>query len=205
MIDDMLNILDRLTDVARLRNSAAKKRFADLVEPSMNEIELIHKDYISIFEVAEKIIGMECEAGQVSITNDCWSAVKKAFDFLSERRQEFDPVRRKYAVFARAFAKPNLQKMLQPNERDFFRLVHRYLEPQIATTDSSVLLSLLRDARELLTRLKRRKGVVEGIHTAAELRQLNEAIVKRNTFLRRTFDEISDTYGKLLSVNTKGG
>ena len=55
MISDIRALLDRLIQLKNYRNRRYRTLFVDLLEPAFNDLLLVHKDYIQMFEETRRL------------------------------------------------------------------------------------------------------------------------------------------------------
>jgi hypothetical protein len=56
MISDIRALLDRLIQLKNYRNRRYRTLFVDLLEPAFNDLLLVHKDYIQMFEETRRLL-----------------------------------------------------------------------------------------------------------------------------------------------------
>jgi hypothetical protein len=91
MIDTLIQILDRLIQLLRVRGKRRARRFQELWEPTFRELRDVHGDYLAMFQA--------CKQNLVRIKNNESDGVpvrglEEIASELRRRRLEFEPVRR---------------------------------------------------------------------------------------------------------------
>ena len=117
MLEALLAIIDRLIKLVEGRLKSRRETFAQVMEPTFNELLLIHGNYISMFEHLQIFRGdVPADSAEVQ------RRLRHAKAELREKRLEFEPVRQKVKAFANALA----TKDLPAEERRFIDAVLRY-------------------------------------------------------------------------------
>lgn len=89
MIDVAIRIVDRLIALVQANNEQRRAAFESLVQPTMVDLELIHGDYLEMFEGVRRDLR---EAAGPSTANQ---ALRDAADRLGAARLQNEPLRRK--------------------------------------------------------------------------------------------------------------
>ena len=89
MIDALIKIVDRLISLQKIRTDRREKLFNRILEPALNDLLLIHGDYLAMFEeIDQMLLDKRTESKQSAI-----ETLKSATDLLRQRRIQFEPVR----------------------------------------------------------------------------------------------------------------
>lgn len=136
MIEALLSIIDRLIELKRGRTIGRTQMFDRLLEPTFNDLLIVHGDYIKMFEQLRVLADTRPSASTLE------KRVNNAKAQLREKRIEFEPVRQKIRTISGQLAK----KKLQSEERQFVDAVVRYLpsgEPSLPRSSARTLLLYL--------------------------------------------------------------
>jgi len=143
MIDSILAIIDRLISLKEYRNKRLNKLFDDLFEPVFEELLVIHRDYLIMFEETSQLLPLDENLNlKAPGSREFNQRMHKAAEYLGKRRIEFEPVRDKL----RALAKSMKSTDLPAEERAFVESVYLYF-PSI---DSIVRKSASRELQETI-------------------------------------------------------
>ena len=112
MIDSLLAILDRLLKLLAIREKRYDRLFTELWEPTFADLLIIHRNYIEMFEKARAMLSNLPATPPGKESSDAYSEkLAEVSQYLSQRRSEFEPVRRKLIALADAVAKTDLDDM----------------------------------------------------------------------------------------------
>lgn len=89
MLNGLLSILDRLIKIKEYRDQRLRRIHDELLEPAFNDLLLIHRDYIQMFESVREML----PKGRNVDKSDFDLKVKCAAEYLRQKRIEFEPVR----------------------------------------------------------------------------------------------------------------
>ena len=102
MLEDFLAIVDRLISLKEYKNRRLNKLFEDLFEPVFNELLIVHRDYLNMFEETYKILpSAEFLESSQPISKEYRQQMNKAANYLRKTRIEFEPVRVKLRALAK--------------------------------------------------------------------------------------------------------
>jgi hypothetical protein len=88
VIELLLKLLDKLTKLTELRAAHKRKAFKELAEPMFNELQEVHKNYLTNFVEARRLVEQS-------------SDLQPCIDFLRKQAVEYGPVRSKLQTTAR--------------------------------------------------------------------------------------------------------
>ena len=175
MLSDLLAIIDRLIQLKEYRNKRLAKQFEEILEPTFNDLLLIHGDYIRMFEKVRELLPSD----SITITSPKYKkGMKAAADYLAEKRLELEPLR----VKVRALLGSIQSSAQKVSEYDpFLSAIAAYLasgtQAGIAPSPSA--------AQNTLERIRNsREGMQEYVSNI-----LNQ--------LRLSWSRVSEEYGKL--------
>jgi len=119
MFDGLLKITDRLIELVKYREEKSRRIFDKLIEPIFNDLLLIHKDYLEMFEEVRRMLPGEKDGRkktQKKLTRTC--------EYLQQKRLAFEPVRQKLQATFKQLP-PEAEK---DNKKEaFIRAVANYL------------------------------------------------------------------------------
>jgi hypothetical protein len=112
-------ITDRLIELAKYREEKSRRIFDKLIEPIFNDLLLVHKDYLEMFEEVRTMLP-DSKDGRKKTHRK----LSQAYDYLEKQRRAFEPVREKLRATVRALpAKPE-----KDNKKEaFIRSIADYL------------------------------------------------------------------------------
>jgi hypothetical protein len=91
MIDTLIQVLDRLIQLLRVRGKRRVRRFQEIWEPTFRELREVHGDYLAMFQTCKqdlvRIMRSESDVPRVR-------GLEEIANELRRRRLEFEPVRR---------------------------------------------------------------------------------------------------------------
>ncbi|HEV7572083.1 MAG TPA: hypothetical protein VGQ21_11350 [Thermoanaerobaculia bacterium] len=137
MLDALLSIIDRLVKLTEGRIKSRKETFATVLDPTFNDLLLIHGNYIDMFE-RRQIFGGIFPDTELEIQRRLQIAKAE----LREKRREFEPVRQKVRALVSVLAK----RELPPEERRFVDAVLRYFpsgDPALPQSAATTILKYL--------------------------------------------------------------
>jgi hypothetical protein len=173
----LVKVVDRLIDLAKHKIASRKEMFEKILEPTFNELQAVHGNYLEIFVETEALLS-DLEQGHMQ-DQRFKEKLASAIRTLKERRTKFEPARVKLKNFSTALAK----QKLPPEEMElvyaFFRYFHIVYAAEPSTTVGTMLV------QQLETCLK-----VDGSDSEHEL-QLAER------FLTGTVVEIKSRWSKI--------
>jgi hypothetical protein len=197
VITEFLGIIDRLIKLKEHREKRQSKRFEKIIEPAFNDLLLIHADYIRMFEkVYELLPDPETKAK----SSKSKRKLKKAGDYLAEKRRELEPLRFKVRALFVLMASPD-QK--DSENRNFVVAVAWYLGAgaQLGSPDDVPLSAAL--VRGGFSSLSSRTGST-GTASRNALERIKDDpnsmrvyVANILTQLRENWSHISEEYGKL--------
>lgn len=160
-IAGLVSAIDYLIRLLEFRDASANQRFAQLFEPCFNDLLVVHRDYIQMFEQTRALIREDSAKG-----------TKRATTLLQQQRIEFAPVREKLKKLLQAMPKMNLSR----DEKQFVDALVEYFpqgtpgEP--ARTDSQSLLDKLESLHPERTAAKAgsvEKGLIQTLELIERL------------------------------------
>ena len=89
MLTNLLSILDRLMKMKEYRDQRLRRIHDQLLEPAFNDLLLIHRNYIEMFESVREMLPKE----QNIAKSDLGLKLQCAAEYLRQKRIEFEPVR----------------------------------------------------------------------------------------------------------------
>lgn len=90
-------ITDRLIELVKYREEKSRRIFEKLIEPIFNDLLLVHKDYLEMFE-AIRVILPDCQDSH----KKTHKKLRAAYHQLEKQRRAFEPVREKIRATVRA-------------------------------------------------------------------------------------------------------
>ncbi len=97
MLDALVKIIDRLIELAKYREERFRRIFDKLIEPTYEDLTIIHSDYLEMFQTVYDLLPTE-KANSAAYTMQ----MHKAKQFLIEKRKKFAPDRVRFEATARA-------------------------------------------------------------------------------------------------------
>jgi hypothetical protein len=148
MVSDILALLDRLTQLKDYRNRRYRTLFVDLLEPAFNDLLLVHKDYIQMFEETRRLlpIGLPEATSALGYLTE----LKRPAEFLRSRRIEFEPVRQKLRTLAKSIDREHLEPDIAAFIQALVAYFYEFL-PQIGSASVDLLERLERSIERGLT------------------------------------------------------
>jgi hypothetical protein len=93
-------ITDRLIELVKYREEKSRRIFDKLIEPIFNDLLLIHKDYLEMFEQVLRMLP-DKDDGRKKVEK----SLKRAQAYLEEKRRTFEPIRVKLRAMVRELPK----------------------------------------------------------------------------------------------------
>lgn len=140
MLQALLQIIDRLIRLAEGRLESRKEVFSSVLEPTFNDLLLIHRDYIAMFEQLQVFRGAIPEDD-----SEIQRRLQSSKTQLHQRRIEFEPVRQKVRALVATIA----HRKLPVEERRFVDAVLRYFpsaDPSLPQSAATTVLEYLERA-----------------------------------------------------------
>jgi hypothetical protein len=207
MIDGLVKITDRLIELVKYREEKSRRIFDKLIEPVFADLLLIHKNYLEIFETVRTLLPNEGDSKKKHNKK-----LKQAYDYLSQKRVEYEPTRIKLRVIAAKL--PSLDK--KQNKKDIFiRSVARYLawtKRDIGTGSQSTVLSMeIRAAvlsisysaveRQAEAKKKEQSNILAQYRTAFNptAEDLNKYVLVVLEDMRRKFALVAEAYADIFA------
>ncbi len=132
MLTALLSIIDRLIKLREYRNERVQKVFDKVLEPIFNDLLLVHRDYIQMFQKARELLP-ERNYGPAKFNQ----SLREAAEYLRQRRIEFEPARVQLRTMVREIrgTAGNSRKVSFGAEADaFVDAVVKYFEGSKGTT-----------------------------------------------------------------------
>jgi hypothetical protein len=112
-------ITDRLMELVKYREEKSRRIFDKLIEPIFNDLLLIHKDYLEMFEEVRKMLPDD-KGGRKKTEKK----LTRAYEYLESQRRAFEPTREKLRATVRELPK----KVEKDNKKEaFVRSIADYL------------------------------------------------------------------------------
>jgi hypothetical protein len=144
MIDGLVKITDRLIELVKYREEKCRRVFEKLIEPIFTDLLLIHKNYLEMFETVRSLLPHKKDSKQKRNKK-----LRRAFDFLSQKRVEFEPTRDKIRAIIRAL--PGVGQ--KQNKKEVFVLsVAQYLSWTFKDTARSISSHLVEEIHAAVVR-----------------------------------------------------
>lgn len=90
MLEVLLRLLDKIKELLELRDKRQERIFDRLIEPTYNELQLIHQDYLEMLHQLGSLIPSDSDEWDV-----CETKTAQALELLRTRRVRFEAVREK--------------------------------------------------------------------------------------------------------------
>ena len=131
MITEFISLIDRLIQLIEYRNRRYRLLFDDFLQPAFDELLLVHKDYIQMFEKTYRLLpsGVPSKMGAAEFI----SQLKQPAEYLQERRIEFEPVREKLL----ALGKSMRRQTLEPDVKEFIDALVSYFYQWLPNSGSA--------------------------------------------------------------------
>jgi hypothetical protein len=187
MLDSVIKLTEKATELLKYRSERRAKRFEKLVEPMFQSLKAVHKDYALIFEDAR----CDLEAGR---------PLAEVAATLRKRRLEEEAERRAALAQARQFAEEPSLADLEP----FFSAVVRYFGVTPFSrnnTPSSVLLGALEDAARSEPSVARSPGAPKGPPTTPTTSMLHAIAQPESARTREQLKTGAEMGGRMLLQN----
>jgi hypothetical protein len=85
MIDALISIIDRLIQLTEYRGKRRRRLFEDVIEPIFNDLLLIHRDYIEMFQTTWRMLPLlPDEAKPKFVERNLWSNISHVGDLQLE-------------------------------------------------------------------------------------------------------------------------
>jgi len=141
MIEALIAIVDRLISLLQGRIAGRKELFDRILEPTFNDLLLVHGDYISLFEAGRQSAFPE-DSPPAKDSQEYTVRLEATKAVLLRSRLVLEPVRTKI----RAVADQLLHVSLPPEEKDFVAAVLRYFptgDPRLSRSHGLNLVTFL--------------------------------------------------------------
>ena len=142
MIQLLEKVLDRLIELLKIAERRREKRFQELWEPTYNDLEVVHGDYLAM---VREVASLLTPGGSGEQTPD--HSLDAALAYVKERRVKLAPVRGKIGALRDLGTNNTITDDLMETEQAFLRAVTRYISasslPGKVTTPSAELMTQL--------------------------------------------------------------
>jgi hypothetical protein len=91
MLAGLGKITDRLIELVKYREEKSRRIFDKLIEPIFNDLLLIHKDYLEMFERVRTILPNKKDGRKKT-----QKSLMRTYGYLEEKRRAFEPLREKF-------------------------------------------------------------------------------------------------------------
>ena len=178
MIDLLLRAVDRVIDLAKIKEKRIKVRYEEIYKPSFVELQSVHTDYVNILtELDSKLRKLRPEIA----AND--PEVIDALEFIRVRRTALWPIREKLWIFQH-FIEGKEGENLPPAERAFLQSVVDYFDTGGISAPRTSISSSIVDKLEMAIRCRvdREMGESASIPSVEDVqRDCREAIALLQT------------------------
>lgn len=149
MVSDVLKVLEYLFKIVGNRKANKKKQFKELIEPLFNELLIIHKDYIAMFEETTRMLPGYHGTGWTKPgynntpdenSDEYIERLNNTIERLKLLRREFEPVRIKLRALNSELRKRNIGEA----EEYFISQVVEYLPDSDSPNFESASTHILR-------------------------------------------------------------
>lgn len=180
MIDALLKIVEKLTELLKARQQLRERQFERLVAPLFKDLQTVHQDYLEMFTACRKAL---VEGDDLSIVAE----------HLMAERLVREALRASIRALAESFAR--IDQLGQFSE--FFLKVHSYFLPSELLT-GSVATDLLRQMDEWIEQEQRAAFMPTGVDLKYARTFLLESVDRTLEHLRRKWQEIASSYAETL-------
>ena len=143
MIEAIIKVIDRLIQLRSIKDTRDRIVFDKIIEPSFNELLIIHSDYIRLFTEDRGMFD--------SYQDDVECGIKKLIAYLESRRIELEPVRVRLSKLAEKLENDNIK----PEFKSYIATVRSYfvfdpkLFPDLGKSLSSQLIDRLKQYQQI--------------------------------------------------------
>jgi len=111
LVDSLLAVIDRPISLFALREKRQDRLFSELWEPTFNDLLVIHRDYIEMFEkVGARLSKMVAVPSNEKGRDETSQEIAEVVEYLSHKRIEFEPVRQKLITLIDTIPKSGLDE-----------------------------------------------------------------------------------------------
>jgi hypothetical protein len=184
MINTLLSLIDRLIQLSQYKRRRYRVLFNEILQPTFDELLLVHKNYIDMFTEAKGLLPREHTQDPSEYT----LLLQRPEQHLRNRRIEFEPVRKKLVELAKSLR----DKDLNPDVEVFVHAVLSYFSEWIKGGGSSAT-SLL-DTFE--ASIRKGKEISPDMFNE-EWRSIDETIYNLIERHKSLWSDICETYAPL--------
>lgn len=194
MIGTFLNLIDKVLQLLRLRDSRKDKRFNKIWQPVFEDLRKIHTDYLEILETCSNALNEIASSPEGEETR---RQVKDVISILRKARLKFEPVRRQLLAIINETQKFGFD---DTEEKYLSSLTHYFpsMSNRKLSTAASETLTLLEALNEVLTSNEYEpRFVSDSIHNTNL--EISGALAK----MRRSWDKVCASYSVLQHENSR--
>jgi hypothetical protein len=98
MVKALLDIIDRLIQLKRIKEKRRRNLLEQVLEPLFNDLMIVHQDYIAMFEEVLHRLPTYGSVYPRDMRTDSKIRVKEVFEYLRLKRIEFEPGGQKFVL-----------------------------------------------------------------------------------------------------------
>jgi hypothetical protein len=132
MIDLLLKAIDRIIDLAKIKEKHVRARYEEIYKPSFDELQSVHTDYLTVFSELESKLRVLESKNHCNIKSE---EINEILKFIGAHRTTFLPIRQKLWVLRELFEGAAGQNLPTDEQEFIWSIVIYFLRDEMNLFD----------------------------------------------------------------------